>query len=114
MMEDIEFLCSVRWLLLTAKVLSSPMLVTRMMEALLSSRTSVLLRATRRNITELSITDKLSIQIKCLHNLNELKVCKDPISYAWMPIFISTMKLHSKESNINRIATILTNITDKS
>jgi hypothetical protein len=35
-----------------AKVTSSPILVTLMMEALSSSETSVLIRATRRNITE--------------------------------------------------------------
>jgi hypothetical protein len=46
------FLRSVRRLLVTAKVPSSPILVTLMMEALLSSKTSVLTRATLRNIPE--------------------------------------------------------------
>jgi hypothetical protein len=41
---------SVRRLLVTANVPSSPILVTLMMEALSSSETSVLTRATRRNI----------------------------------------------------------------
>jgi hypothetical protein len=45
------FLCSVRWLLVTASVVpSSPILATLMKEALSSSKTSVLTRVTRRNI----------------------------------------------------------------
>jgi hypothetical protein len=51
--EHIVFLRSVHRLLVTANVVtSSPILVTYMMEALLSSETSVLTRATRHNITE--------------------------------------------------------------
>jgi hypothetical protein len=46
------FFRSVRRLLVTANVPSSPILVTLMMEALSSSETSVLKRATRRNIRE--------------------------------------------------------------
>jgi hypothetical protein len=46
------FLRSVRRLLVTANVPSSPILVTLMMEALSSFETSVLTRATQRNIPE--------------------------------------------------------------
>jgi hypothetical protein len=50
--EEIVFLCSVLWLLVTANLPSSPTLVTLMMEAICSSETLVLTRVTRRNIPE--------------------------------------------------------------
>jgi hypothetical protein len=50
---DFVFLRSMRWLLVTANIVpSSPILVTLMMEALSSSKTSVIKRCTWFNIPE--------------------------------------------------------------
>jgi hypothetical protein len=49
---SIVFLHGVRRLLVTANVPSSPILVTLMIEALLSPQTSVLTRVTRRNLPQ--------------------------------------------------------------
>jgi hypothetical protein len=58
---DIVFLHSMYRFLVTAKVvLSSLILVTLMMEALLSSETSVLMRATWRNIPEDGVCHNIS------------------------------------------------------
>jgi hypothetical protein len=51
-MKDLRFLHSVPQLLVTVNVYSSPMFVTLIMEAIHSPETSVLTRATWRNIPE--------------------------------------------------------------
>jgi predicted hotdog family 3-hydroxylacyl-ACP dehydratase len=73
--DDLVFLRSVRRLLITASVVpSSPILVTLMKEALSSSGTSVLMRATLRNIAEDTI---LHYSVVCFVILNPW-VCTFP------------------------------------
>jgi hypothetical protein len=61
------FLRSVRRLLVTANVVPTlPILVTLMKEALSTSKTSVLKRATRRNIPEDDILQKILTGVPCM------------------------------------------------
>jgi hypothetical protein len=76
---SIIFLHSVRRLLITANVPSSPILISLMMEVLHSSETSVLIRATWRNIPEDGI---LHSHCRETSNLSEV---------AWFSLYTNVM-----------------------
>jgi hypothetical protein len=63
---------SVLRMLVTGKVPSSPILVTQMMEAIRSSETSILTRATQRNIPQDCILENHRRKVSNLTHLHDL------------------------------------------
>jgi hypothetical protein len=89
-------------LLVTANVPRSPILVTLMMEALSSSETSVLTRATRRNIPEDTILQS-EIQFQNKNKIQSRHICTSTYSFTLLYILVTILKLSKLKHNTRQM-----------